>query len=148
MARLLLAAAFVRTELTPVRASALKAAVSFSDSCTSFRFSLRCPRFDKRPGWDENFTGKVLSRLARLDPPVFDYTEGALDSIVSTQQLSSQLLCRGNGDRRRRTKLGRSVLESSCHAPQSYQNTQEKGGGLGYWPANALFVDAPIIPMR
>lgn len=45
----------------------------------------RCPRFDNGPGWDENFTGRVLSRLAKLDPPVFDYTEGALDSIVSKQ---------------------------------------------------------------
>eukprot|EP00752_Nemacystus_decipiens_P012307 g10912.t1 len=58
----------------------------------------RCPRFDNGPGWDEAFTAKVLSRLAKLDPPVHDYTEGALDSIAKKDDEYSAV-----GGRRRPT---------------------------------------------
>ncbi|CAM9334641.1 unnamed protein product, partial [Scytosiphon promiscuus] len=40
-----------------------------------------CPRFPVGPGWDENYTARALARLAKVDPSVFDYTEGALDSV-------------------------------------------------------------------
>ncbi|CAB1100133.1 unnamed protein product [Ectocarpus sp. CCAP 1310/34] len=49
-----------------------------------------CPRFPEESGcWDENFTVRALSRLAKHDPPVFDYTEGALDSIAKGDAGSS-----------------------------------------------------------
>ncbi|CAM9282416.1 unnamed protein product, partial [Hapterophycus canaliculatus] len=41
-----------------------------------------CPRFPGGPSWDKNYTARALARLAKVDSPVFDYTEGALDSIA------------------------------------------------------------------
>ncbi|CAN0422932.1 unnamed protein product, partial [Ectocarpus sp. 8 AP-2014] len=55
-------------------------------------FATCCPRFPEESGcWDENFTVKALSRLAKHDPPVFDYTEGALDSIAKGDAGSSSV---------------------------------------------------------
>lgn len=45
----------------------------------------RCPRFPEDPGWGGNFAAKALARVVKLHPPVTDYTEGALDSLVGAK---------------------------------------------------------------
>ncbi|CAM9953083.1 unnamed protein product [Ectocarpus sp. 6 AP-2014] len=65
-----------------------------------------CPRFPEESGcWDENFTVRALSRLAKHDPPVFDYTEGALDSIAKGDASSSSV---GSHERQPIVRIGQS----------------------------------------
>lgn len=39
-------------------------------------------RFPGGAGWDADYTARALSRLAKVDQPVRDYTEGALGSTT------------------------------------------------------------------